>query len=78
MYVKHVISVCIKNRSPKAGLSVKQQITKIREVLNDDMTKAVMQAYRPQGMVMKAVSFLLKNKLATPTFVMVAVGAKYI
>ncbi len=78
MYVKHLISVFIKNRSPKAALSVKQQLAKIREVLRDETTKEVLSLYRPQGLVMKAVAFLLKNKMAAATYLMVAVGAKYI
>ncbi len=77
-YVKHLISVFLKNRSPKAALSAKQQIAKIREVLSDETTKTVLSLYRPQGLVMKLVSFLFKAKLATASYVMVAVGAKYI
>jgi hypothetical protein len=77
-YVKHLISVFIKNRSKKAAFTPKQQIDKIRDVLNDDITESVLALYRPQGIVMKIVILLLKKKWATLTFVTVAVGAKYI
>jgi hypothetical protein len=77
-YVKHLVSVFLKNRSKKAALSSKQQINKIREVLNDETSKTVLSLYRPQGLVMKVVSFLFKKKLATASYVMVAVGAKYL
>ena len=77
-YVKHLISVFIKNRSKKAAFTPKQQIDKIRDVLCDDVTESVLALYRPQGIVMKIVTLLLKKKWATLTFVAVAVGAKYI
>lgn len=77
-YVKHLVSVFLKNRSPKAALSAKQQRQKIREVLNDEMTKEVLTQYQPQGLVMKLVSFLFKKKMVALSYWMVAVGAKYI
>ncbi len=77
-YVKHLISVFLKNRSPKAGLTAKQQVAKIREVLHDETTKTVLSLYRPQSLVMKIVSVLFKREMATASYLMVAVGAKYI
>lgn len=60
-YVKHIFAVFIKNRSPKAGLSEKEQKKKISEVLADPVTKQVLSDYRPQGIVMKSVTAVLKK-----------------
>ena len=61
-YVKHMISVFLKNRSEKAGLSIKEQIVKIKEVLNDETSQEVMKQYKPQGFLNKCLLFLLKTK----------------
>ena len=77
-YVKHLVSVFLKNRSEKAGLSAKQQRQKIREALGDNLTEEVLAQYRPKGLVMKAVTFLFRKKAAFLTQLMVKFGAAYL
>ena len=77
-HVKHLVSVFLKNRSAKAGLSASQQIQKIREVLSDPLTVDVLEQYCPQGAVMKVVTFVFKRQWATAAYLLIAIGAKYI
>lgn len=60
-YVKHLISVFLRNRGKKAGLSGKEQREKIKEALSDEMTKEVFSAFTPSGIMMKAVMLILKS-----------------
>lgn len=60
-YVKHLISVFLRNRSKKAGLSGKKQREKIKEALSDEMTTEVFSAFTPSGIMMKAVMLILKS-----------------
>lgn len=61
-YVKHLISVFLKNNSKKSGLSKKEQSEKMRTVLSDHLTEEVLKNYIPNGIVMKIVTFLFKSK----------------
>lgn len=61
-YMKHLISVFLKNSSKKADLSKKEQREKIKEVLSDPLTEDVLNNYIPKGLVMKIVAFLFKSK----------------
>lgn len=61
-YVKHMISVFLKNRSEKAGLSKREQKETMKQVFTDPMTEQVLNAYIPQGALMKAVVFMFKTK----------------
>ena len=60
-YIKHIFAVFIKNSSEKAGLSENEQKQKIKEVLEDPETKQVLSAYRPQGVIMKSLTVILKK-----------------
>ncbi len=61
-YVKHLISVFLKNSSKKSGLSKKEQKEKMKSVLDDNLTKEVLMNYAPKGIVMKIVTCLLRSK----------------
>ncbi len=61
LYIKHLISVFLRNRSEKAGLSGKEQRVKIKEALGDEMTKEVFSAFTPSGIMIKAVMLILKS-----------------
>lgn len=61
-HIKHLIALFLKNRSPKAGLSLKEQAEKIRYALDDAVSQEVIKSYKPRGLLMKAVAFLLKLK----------------
>lgn len=69
-YVKHLVSVIIRNRSPKAGLSVKQQKNLITEMLCDEMTVRVMAEYEPQGKKMQAVALPIKKKMTDACYLL--------
>ncbi len=75
-YVKHLISVFLKNNSPKAGLTKKEQMKKIKEVLGDDMTTAVLSEYKPQGIVMKTLAIILKTRIPAICLLIVLLAGK--
>lgn len=61
-YIKHLVSVFLKNSSEKAGLSKKEQKEKMKSVLDDALTKEVLMNYAPKGIVMKIVTCLFRSK----------------
>lgn len=61
-YVKHLMSVFLKNKSKKANLSKKQQRQQIKLVLTDPMTEQVLSDYVPNGIAMKTVTAIFKSK----------------
>lgn len=61
-YIKHIISVFIKNHSKKSGLSYKQKRKEIKLVLNDEITLDVFNRYKPVSLVMMVILILLKTK----------------
>ena len=61
-YIKHLISVFLKNNSKKAGLSKKEQKEKMKSVLGDALTEDVLTNYAPKGIVMKIVTCLFRSK----------------
>lgn len=77
-YVKHLISVFIKNSSKKAKLSLKEQNQKIKAALEDESTQAVLNKYLPTGMIMKLFAFFFKKKLSLFCLAAVILGSKFI
>lgn len=63
-YIKHLISVFLKNSSKKAGLSKGEQLEKIKLVLNDQVTENVLCSYKAQSLFTRVLLFVLKRKLA--------------
>lgn len=61
-YIKHLISVFLRNKSKKANLSKKEQLNQIKLILNDELTVDVLGKYTPNGIVMKIISTLFKIK----------------
>ncbi len=67
-HIKHIVSVFIRNRAKGAGLSIREQREKIRNILNDDTTVSMLREYVPSGMINKIVCFLLKNKMTNACY----------
>lgn len=63
-YIKHLISVFLKNSSKKAGLSKGEQLKKIKLALNDPVTEDVLSCYKSQGLLTRVLLFVLKRKCA--------------
>ena len=61
-YVKHLMSVFLKNKSKKANLSKAQQKQQMKLVLTDPMTEQVLSDYTPGGIPMKIVTSIFKSK----------------
>lgn len=76
-YIKHLISVFIKNRSPKAALSVKEQYRRIRAALTDELTVAVLRGYKTTGLFYKIIVFIFKHRLVVLSHFM-AVAASFV
>jgi len=69
-YFKHLISVFVRNRSEKAGLSASQQKKLISEMLNDELTDSVMADYMPQGKKMLLMSLPVRRKMTNLCYLM--------
>ena len=76
-YIKHLISVFLKNGSEKAGLSKREQLKNIKSVLNDTVTEDVLSAYKAQSLFTRVLLFILKRKYAGICLLSVSV-AKFI
>lgn len=76
-YIKHLISVFLKNGSEKAGLSKREQLKRIKSVLNDTVTEDVLSAYKAQSLFTRVLLFILKRKYAGICLLSVSV-AKFI
>ena len=55
-YLKHVVSVAVRNRSEKAGLTATRQKELAREMLRDPLTKQALAAFRPAGTKQKLIA----------------------
>lgn len=62
-YIKHLISVFLKNSSKKAGLSIGKQLENIKLVLNDTVTEEVLSSYKSSSLFTRVLLFVLKRKL---------------
>lgn len=62
-YIRHFISVLIRNRSVNAHLSHAQQIAQIRQMLSDPVTQEVLDAYDPEGMKMKVIVYTMRHRM---------------
>ena len=63
-HIKHVISVAARNRSKKAGLSLKRRRELAREMLRDPLTKQALDAFTPQGAKQKLVAAAMRRESA--------------
>ena len=63
-YIKHLISVFLKNSSKKSGLSKREQKEKIKAVLSDPVTEDVLNSYKPQNLPLTVLTLVLKRKWA--------------
>ena len=55
-YLKHVVSVAVRNRSEKAGLTAARQRELAREMLRDPLTKQALADFRPAGTKQKLIA----------------------
>lgn len=69
-YVKHLLSVVIRNRSAKAGLSAAEQKNRIENMLADETTVKVLADYRPRGKKMLALAMPMKKKLTGAVYLL--------
>lgn len=60
-YVKHLLSTFMRNRAKNAQLSFGEQCARIREALEDRMTLAVLEEYKPAGSL-RPICFVLKKQ----------------
>lgn len=63
-YVKHFISVIIRNRSVSAKLNNQQQIALVRQMIQDPVTQQVLEVYSPKSSKMKVIAFLMRHGMA--------------
>lgn len=75
-HLKHVISVAVRNRGKKAGLSFKEQREKIREMLTDELTLEALGVAEPAGLKMKAAAFLMRRKSTLGVYILAALAEK--
>ena len=68
-YIRHIVSVFLKNKLKKANLSKKEQLQEITLVLNDEITIDVLNKYIPSGPIMKVLVRLLKSKNAVLCYI---------
>lgn len=54
-YLKHLVSTVLKNKSRAAALTKREQKEKIREMLNDSLTVAVMQDFVPEDLKFRLI-----------------------
>lgn len=63
-YIKHFVSTIIKNGSPAAGLSKKEQKEKIKAMLDDPLTEEILSGFTPSGAVQSAICKFMQQKNA--------------
>ncbi len=64
-HIKHIVSVFLRNRSENAHLTGREQRRIIRDVLHEADTVSVLAAYKPSGLVQKALCLVLKRQWKT-------------
>lgn len=69
-HIKHLISVFLRNRSPKAALTAAEQKRKIKEILNDEVTVEVLSQYQPRGIKYRIIGFILKRKMINACYLL--------
>ena len=61
-YLKHIVSVVLRNKSAGAELTGKAQKEKAKEMICDPLTVRVLEDYKPDSSVYKVIGKLIKNK----------------
>ncbi len=61
-YVKHIVSVILRNKVKGAGLSRSEQKEKISLMLNDELTVRVIERFRPSSKAYKLIGAVIKKK----------------
>ncbi|NLL63291.1 MAG: glycosyltransferase family 2 protein [Ruminococcaceae bacterium] len=62
-YVKHLISVFVRNQAKKPkSLSKQEQLKEISKILNDDLTKKVLERYKPSSLIMNIIVKIMRKK----------------
>ena len=67
-YLKHLISVFLRNNSKKSGLTEKEQKKLISEALSDSVTQSVLSDFSPQSKIYKILLRFLKKKRVSALF----------
>ena len=73
-YLKHIVSVFMRNRSHTAALSFGEQLRRIHMVLGDELTEQVLREFVPQGTKMKVLCWMLRGHHAFLCWLTAAVG----
>ena len=62
-HIKHIVSVCLRNKAKSAHLSGKEQRTAIKAILNDQTTLSVLEEFIPKSVMQKMLCCVLKRKM---------------
>lgn len=65
MYIKHFVSVVIRNSSEKAGLSKKEQKARLLSMCGDEVAVDIVNNYPPSGKVYKILCGIIRKKNVT-------------
>jgi len=63
-FLRHFLSVIIRNRSKSARLSLRDRLALTRRMLADPVTRSVLTEYKPTGLKMKAIAFAMSHRMA--------------
>ncbi len=62
IFIKHLLSYFVRNRSKAAKLSAKGQKQLIKDALGDKLVTEILEEYHPSGFALKVLTYILKTK----------------
>ncbi|MBO5211555.1 MAG: glycosyltransferase family 2 protein [Clostridia bacterium] len=62
VFIKHLLSYFVRNRAKSAMLSSQKQKNLIRASLNDPLVYDIISNYKPNGLAMKLIDYILKHQ----------------
>ena len=65
VFIKHLLSYFVRNRSKSASLAKKEQKRLIALALDDSLVKEIISKYTPKGLAMKLITKALKKQKIT-------------
>ena len=75
-FIKHCISTMVRNRSKSAGLSKKEQLARIQEIVDDPVTKETVKDFVAEGLVYKIICRMLLKKKVQSLYLFCSMVAK--
>ena len=70
VFIKHLLSYFVRNRAKSAKLSPKQQKELISAALNEQVVYEIILKYKPKGLAMKVIAYILRHKKITLCYTM--------